>query len=272
MNTLLAISVVGGVALGVAAGAAWWALARRRPGVGWAALPAALVGVLANTLYVGWALADHGLVETFRQNEEAALLLASLISIVGIGTHLTTTLRGLDGFLFLVAALADFAGLAASTPPAGEPQYRSWYISHGLSFTVSGACLLAAGMAAVAYLVVHQILRRKKIALVGRVPSLEALDRFSRWMLAIGFPIFTYGILTGLCGVAHRKDIGGTAWYLDPTVVSCALAWGVYAWLCGALVFHSRIRGRTAAGLTACGMALVVAAYFFMEFGSPIHR
>ena len=273
MNTPFIISLLGGLALATAAVLAWRSVACRQIGVaGGVALHAAILGVLANGLYVGWALADHGPVETFRQTQETALLLASMIAVVGIGTHLSATLRGLDGFLFLVAALVDFTGFAVSTPLVGEPQYRIWYISHGLSFAVSGACLFPAGMAAVAYLIVHQILRHKKLTLMGRVPSLEALDRFSRWMLAIGFPIFTCGILTGLCGVAHRKDIERTTWYLDPTVVSCVLAWLVYAWLCGALVFRSRIRGRTAAGLTACGMALVVMAFFFMEFVSPIHR
>ncbi len=266
------LSLLGGVALAIAAGMAWWAMASRRRGPAKAALPAAIVGVLANVIYVSWALADHGLVETFRRNEEAALLLASLISIVAIGTHFTSTLRGLDGFLFLVAALVDFVGLGTSTPPAGEPQYRSWYISHGLSFAVSSACLFVAGTTAMVYLVVHRILRRKKLSLIGRVPSLEALDRFARWTLAIGFPIFTYGVLTGLCGIAHRKDIGHSKWYLDPSALSVGLSWLFYAWLCFSLVFRTRLRGRKAAVLIACGMVLVVTSYFVVEFGSPIHR
>lgn len=272
MDILTGISLLGGIALATAAGAAWWALAsgRRRPAM--VALPAGIVGVLANVVYVGWALADHGPVETFRQNEEAALLLASLISIVAIGTHFTSTLRGLDGFLFLVAALVDFVGLGTSTPSAGEPRYRPWYVSHGLSFAISSACLFMSGMSAVAYLVVHRILRRKKLSLVGRVPSLEALDRFARWTLAIGFPIFTYGILTGLCGIAHREDIARTSWYWDPSAISSLLAWFFYAWLCVSLVFRTRLRGRKAAFFTACGMVLVAISYFVVEFGSPIHR
>jgi ABC-type uncharacterized transport system permease subunit len=260
--------------LGTAAVHAWRSLARRQTGpAGKVALHAAILGVLANGIYVGWALAGHGLIETFRQDQEAALVLASLIAIVGIGTHLSATLRGLDGILFLMAALVDFAGLGLRTPATGEPQYRIWYITHGLSFAVSGACLVAAGVAGLTYLVVLHVLRRKQVmTIMGRVPSLEALDRFSRWMLAIGFPIFTYGILTGICGIAHRKDLGRTSWFLDPTVVCCVLAWAVYAWLCSSLVFWPQIRGRKAATLTACGMGLVAMAFFFMEFSSPIHR
>jgi ABC-type uncharacterized transport system permease subunit len=273
MNTSV-ISIIGGLALAVGAGFAWRSLATRRTGIsGRVALCAAVLGVLANTIYVGWAVADHGLVQTFRQGQEAALLLASLIAIVGIGSHLSATLGGLDGFLFLLAAVVDFAGLSQGKWDSDAPHYHSWYISHAMSFAASGACLMAAGIGGITYLVVLHILRRKRaMELVGRFPSLEALDRFSRWMLAIGFPIFSYGILTGLCGVAHRKDIGKTAWYLDPTVVCCVIAWCVYAWLCSSLVFWPRMRGRKAATLTTCGMALVALAFFFMEFLSPIHK
>jgi ABC-type uncharacterized transport system permease subunit len=273
MSTTFIISLIGAGSLGLAAAMAWLAVGRRWRGAAVVASVAAVVGVLANTVYVGWALADHGPVETFRQNQEATLLLASLIALVGVGTHFSRALRGLDGFLFLLAALLNLAALVISSPASGTPTYQSWFISHGLSFAISGACFIAGGMAAVAYLFVHRTLRRKRaLALMGRVPSLEALDRFTRWMLAIGFPIFTYGILTGLCGVAHRRDIGQSAWYLDPTVVLSALAWVVYAGLCGSLVFLPRIRGPRAAALATCGMGLVAMAYFFMELFSPIHR
>ena len=272
MNAPFIISLVGAVALGAAAAAAWLAVGHRVAAASLVARAAAVLGVLANGIYVGWAVIDHGMVETFRQGEEAMLLLASLIAIVGIGTHVSRTLRGLDGFLFLLAALVDLAALAMSTPATGTPTFHRWYISHGLSFAVSGACFMAGGMAAVAYLIVHRFLRRKTLTLMGRVPSLEALDRFMRWMLAIGFPIFTYGILTGICGVAHRKDIERTAWYLDPTVVLVMLAWLVYAWLCGSLVLRRHVRGRRAAAMAACGMGLVAMAYLFMEILSPIHR
>ena len=272
MNAHFIIALVGAVALVGAAAAAWQAAGHRGPAVSVVARAAAVLGVLANGIYVGWALADHGMVETLRQSEEAVLLLASLIAIVGIGTQVSPTMRGLDGFLFLLAAMVDLAALAMSSPATGTPTFHRWFISHGLSFAVSGACLMAGGTAAVAYLIVHHALRRKALTLMGKVPSLEALDRFMRWMLAIGFPIFTYGILTGICGIAHRKDLEQIAWYLDPTVVMTGLAWLVYAWLCGSLVFRGHIRGPRAAALAACGMGLVAVAYFFMEFLSPIHQ
>lgn len=274
MYTSSGISFVGGLALAAGAGLTWWSSTLRRPGSARrAALVAAVLGVLVNAIYVGWAVADHGPIQTFRRGEEGILVLASLIAIVGIGAHLSATLRGLDGFLFLLAAVMNLAGLGLGPRESDVPTYRGWYISHGLSFAVSSACLMAAGTAGVVYLIVLRFLRRKLTSpLLGKVPSLEALDRFSRWMLAIGFPIFTYGILTGLCGVAHRKDIGQTAWYLDPVVVCCVLAWCVYAWLCGSLVFRPSMRGRKAATLTTCGMALVAMAFFFMEFLSPIHK
>ncbi|HSW47363.1 MAG TPA: cytochrome c biogenesis protein CcsA [Phycisphaerae bacterium] len=273
MTAPFIISLIGAIALGVAAVFAWAALGRQSRATSAVAGGAASVGVLANAIYVGWALADHGPIETFRQYHEATLLLASLIAAVGVGTRFAPSLRGLDGLLFLLAALVDLLALALSSPATASPGYHGWFISHGLSFAISGACFMVGGMSAVAYLIVHRILRRKQgLTLMGKVPSLEALDRFTRWMLTIGFPIFTYGILTGMCGVAHRKDIEQTAWYLDPTVLLSAAAWLVYAWLCGSLVLRPQIRGRRAAALATWGMGLVAVAYFLMGWVSPIHR
>ena len=174
MNTPFIIALVGAVALGAAAAAAWLAVGHRVPAASVVARAAAVIGVLANGIYVGWVLADHGMVETFRQSEEAVLLLASLIAVVGIGTHVSPTLRGLDGFLFLLAAMVDLAALTMSVPATGTPTYHHWFISHGLSFAVSGACFMAGGMAAVAYLIVHRFLRRKALTLMG-IPQPEKM-------------------------------------------------------------------------------------------------
>lgn len=236
-------------------------------------LAAALIGVAINGGYVAWALRDHGPVETFRQNHEAAMLLATLVAAAAVGTRLSRALRGLDGVLLAFATVVNILALAAVGEPAGQVTYKRWFVSHGLAFAVSGACFVIGGAAGVAYLLVHRVLRRKRaLDLMGRVASLESLDRFGRWMMAIGFPLFTYGILTGMCGVAHRDDLRRTAWYLDSSVVLSAIVWLVYACLLALLAFRPQVRGRRAAVLATCGMWLTVMVFLLREFGSPIHR
>jgi len=216
---------------------------------------------------------DHGILEMFRQSDDAAVLLAMLIALVGLGTHYFRTLRGLDGFLFGLAALISFSAFLPATSAEGVPTYHRWFISHGLAFTVSGACFLAGGTASLIYLLVHRTLRnRNRLALIGKIPSLEALDQFSRWMLTIGFPLFTYGILTGLCGVAHRRDIRRIAWYLDPSVIFSIVVWGIYAYLLWSLTFKPQVRGRKAAALATAGLWLVVVVFLARDFLSPIHQ
>ena len=223
--------------------------------------------------YFAMAFRDHGPIDLFRHGSDAALLLSALVGLVGLGIYLSPTLRGLDGFLFLFAAVVQFGAIALRDEPIGSPSYQPWFVSHGLAFAVSGACFVAAGAAGLAYRLVYHVLRRKQgTHLVGVVPPLEALERFGRWMLAIGFPIYTYGVLTGICGLAHRDDLRQSAWYLDVSVVLSAVVWLVYAYGLGALIFRPQLRGPKAATLSACAMVLAIAALLTRQFISPVHQ
>ena len=107
--------------------------------------------------------------------------------------------------------------------------------------------------------------------LVGNVASLESLERFGRWTPVIGFPFFTYGILTGLCGVWHRPDLKVGAWFLDPVLVSSLLVWAVFGYLCYGSLYKPQIRGKRAAVLSTYGLGLIVVAYLFRVFFSLLH-
>lgn len=231
------------------------------------------LAVIVNSAYLGYSLHLHGTVETFRQTYDSALLMAALVGLVGIGTHLSRALRGLDGFLFLMAALLDLGASAVIGERYTVATYHRWFVSHGLAFAVSSACFVAGGAAGVAYLLIYRMLRLKgNLTLVGSVPSLEALERFGRWTLAVGFPLFTYGMLTGVCGVWHRPDIGRTAWYFDPSALATGVVWLAYAYGLWALIFKPELRGRKAAVLATFGMVFVVVALVVREFVSPIHQ
>jgi ABC-type uncharacterized transport system permease subunit len=174
--------------------------------------------------------------------------------------------------MFLLAGILSLAELGQSDAPPTDLPLRPWFISHALAFALSAACFVAGGAAGIGYLLVSRMLRRKRAAdMVGTVAPLESLERFGRWMPLLGFPLFTYGILTGLCGVAHRPDIQRLIWYLDPTFVLSIAAWGVYAYLCITSLYGPHIRARRAALLSTYGLGLILVAYVVREF-SWLHK
>lgn len=271
MNHELLVTVVCGVSYLVAGfavylhirGQVWWANPVSRVAA------AAAIGL--NLAYLGRAIALEGLVSTFEHSFDAIVLLSTLIGLVALGTHLAPRLRGLDGLLFLAAGVVAFSAIFVLRQPSGVMSARPWFISHSLAFAVSGVFFIAGGVAGIAYLLVNWMLRRKRLALVRKVPPLESLERFGRWMPIIGFPVFTYGILTGLCGVAHRPDFA-TVWYRDPTFLFAIAAWLIYAYMTASLMYRPRIRGRRAATLATYGLGLVIVIFLAREFLSPLHQ
>lgn len=267
-------AVIVGSAGFVLGGAASYLQLRHR--AGWAPVVLRMAVPMALAINVGFIASEidrHGVLPAMRQHFDSTLVLASLIGLAGMATHLVKRLRGVDGFLFVLAGLAQLGSLTALGKGEMAVTARPWFVSHGLAFALGGTCFAAGGAAGVAYLLVYRMLHGKRApALVGRVASLEALERFCRWMAVIGLPLFTYGILTGLCGVWHRGDLGGTAWYLDMGFVASLAVWGLYAYLAYGLMYRARFRGRRAAKLATLGLALVVMAFVLKEVWSPMHK
>ncbi len=264
--------IIGG--LGFAIGAACSYLRLRRQ-VRWA--PAVLrvavtLALVANVGHMASRFRAIGIAGTFQYTFDDAVLLATLLGLMGIGTHLAHALRGVDGFLFIMATAMQFTALAIVNQPEMQVTGRAWFVSHSIAFAISGTLFIAGGVAGVAYLLVNWMLRRKRpTTLVGNVASLESLERFGRWTPVIGFPFFTYGILTGLCGISHRPDLQANVWYLDPVFISSLLVWAVFGYLCYGSLYKPQIRGKRAAVLSTYGLGLIVVAYLFRVFFSLLH-
>jgi ABC-type uncharacterized transport system permease subunit len=231
-----------------------------------------LIALITNVSYFVWSLQRVGAVETFHHSFESTLVLASLIGLVALCTHISATLRGLDGFLFICALLVQIGAIIVSTRSGGnEVSYRPWFISHSLAFQISAACFIASGAAGMVYLIMNSVLQKKRPStLVGAVAPLESLERFGRWTLMIGFPLFTFGILTGICEMVRTSH--PEAWLQDPMILGSFVTWLVFASMIALIWLKPRIRGRKAAALATCGMALIALMFLVIEFVSPLHK
>lgn len=188
-----------------------------------------------------------------------AVAVMSWLALV-FGLLLAARIR-LPGFLptlAFVAFLGAFAAtLARDAETAAQEASGSLPHAHVLLASAGLAALGLAGLAGLFFLVEHRSLKRR--APVGRriaLPSLEALDRVNRVALAVGFPLLTLGVVTGLLWNASRSG----------RVLEGGLheTWTVVAWLIylGLVVlrFAGRQGARQAAASALAGFAFLVFA------------
>lgn len=115
--------------------------------------------------------------------------------------------------------------------------------------------LLACG-AAILYLVQEKQLKKKRGGgWLGRLPSLDALDRATHNFLLSGFPLLTIGIVSGTVW-AGRLESGTPA-----EIARAALGYGTWLLFGTVLVLRAALgwRGRKAAYGTIAGFAFAVA-------------
>jgi ABC-type uncharacterized transport system permease subunit len=157
----------------------------------------------------------------------------SFMAWVGTVFYLFLARRArLVGLVVLVAPLAFIsvfvAGLRISAPaPVVDPTGGSWEHAHVL---LAGAGLAMLGIAALGgafFLMEHRRLKSKRpIRRRFPLPSLEALDLVNSAALAIGFPLLTLGVVTGVFWVEKAT---GRIWTGTAHEVWSVVAWAVYA-------------------------------------------
>lgn len=270
------IIVIGGAALALAAVCAILTLFNQKSWARHALRVVAVLAVVLNVAFLVRSIQEAGITPALRQNVESTLIMALLLGLVGLGVHVSPSLRGLDIFLFALAAVVQFSALFAGEHERSFSSEAPWFLSHSLAFVLSAVSFVAGGAAGIAYLWINKVLRNKQAGnIMGAMAPLEALERFWRVMLVVGFPLFTYGVLTGFCGMYHDRTPDSPSpgqWLRDPFVIVVLLTWAVYAWLCVSLLFRVSIRGVRAARLNTAGMALVVVVFLFAGLISPLHR
>lgn len=148
---------------------------------------------------------------------------------------------------FLVAA--QFVGESAAPSELSIPM-----LMLHISMNILGlGFVLLAGGAAVFYIFVEGRLKSKRLAAIGRLPSLSQLDLLGHRMLLIGFPLLTIGVVTG--GIFFSQvDVNSTASFARAIL-------GYAAWLVVAVVLLLRAlfgwEGRRTAYGTLAGVLCV---------------
>lgn len=146
---------------------------------------------------------------------------------------------------------AQFVG----TSDAAEKLPRALLALHITSNVIGFGFFLLAGFAGAFYVIVERRLKNKKVpALHAKLPALDALDRAEHRLLLAGFPLLTFGAVTGAIFVQEVGQLSGTAW------VRAILAYATWL-LVAAVLLLRRVagwRGRRSAYGTLAGVACVV--------------
>jgi ABC-type transport system involved in cytochrome c biogenesis permease subunit len=170
--------------------------------------------------------------------------------------------RRLVGFVVLVAPLAFVSVFVAGLSlPKIAPEVAapggSWSHLHVLLAGAGLATLGIAGIAGAFFLAEHRRLKSKRpIKPRFSLPSLEALDRVNSVALAVGFPLLTLGVITGVFWVEQDS---GRIWTGTAHEVLSVIAWAVYAAVV-AMRFTTRQGARQAAANAVGGFVILFVA------------
>ncbi|KAA1428346.1 c-type cytochrome biogenesis protein CcsB [Nocardioides antri] len=141
--------------------------------------------------------------------------------------------------------------------PLREALNSYWLVIHVVSAVIATGAFTLGGIASIVYLVK---MRKGSEATgstttegwLGRVPSLDALDKLAYRVHAFAFPVWTFAVL--ITGPIWAHEAWSRYWNWDPKEVWAFITWVVYA---GYL--HARAtagwKGRNAAILALVGLA-----------------
>ena len=163
------------------------------------------------------------------------------------------------GAIVAPLALTFLIGAQFVSAPRAEAELPRGLLAFHIAANLIGlGVFLVAGGSSALYVVVERRLRQKKLGLSpssSRLPPLEALDRTAHRLLLVGFPLLTFGVVTGAVFTQRVAEAGSVA--IFRTVLGYA-TWGLLA---AVLLLRQIIglRGRRAAYGTLAGVACVLA-------------
>jgi ABC-type transport system involved in cytochrome c biogenesis permease subunit len=129
---------------------------------------------------------------------------------------------------------------------------------------VGNAAFAIAFFAGILYLIQEKAIKDKNPGFFfRRLPSLKLLDSVGYASLIVGFPMLTFGMITG---VIYAQMVRGRFWSWDPKEILGALTWLIFAAL-----LHERLavgwRGRRAAIITIVGFGILLLTFLLFFLG-----
>jgi cytochrome c-type biogenesis protein CcsB len=169
----------------------------------------------------------------------------------------------------LVAPLATLSVVIASMLPRPPVELAPfvkglWRTLHVGTLIVGNAAFAIACFAGILYLIQEKAIKGKRPGFFfRRLPSLKLLDSMGYASLIVGFPMLTFGIITG---VIYAQMVRGRFWTWDPKEILAGITWLVFAAL-----LHERLavgwQGRRAAIMTIVGFVILLLTFFLFFLG-----
>ncbi len=184
----------------------------------------------------------------------------SLSALVAVGVYLLVNRRSklyAMGAVVAPLALTFLVGaqFVGRDPSSVLPFSRTLLVMHIAANVLGVGLFLLSGAAGAFYLVQDRRLRRKKLLGAGsRLPPLDSLDRSSHRLLLAGFPLLTFGVVTGAVFTQKLGELGGAE------LARSLLGYATWVLLASVLVLRrlGGFGGRRAAYGTLAGVACVL--------------
>jgi len=147
-----------------------------------------------------------------------------------------------------------------------------WAAIHRLGVYLGSVFYLVAAGAGVMFLYVRRVLRNKKSPmLLGKLPSLEAIEKLIIQTATLGFALITLGLITGVIYTTSRSTALGEHWWYSPKVILATIAWLSYALVMN-VSYAQTFRGNRAAWLSIVGLLFVLATFVAALMGGHDHE
>jgi ABC-type uncharacterized transport system permease subunit len=189
--------------------------------------------------------------------------LIAVMALLALGKRLQ-----LDALGVVIAPLALTFLLAAqfvtTDSSVGLQMPRSFLMLHITANVLGVGLFMLAGASGAFYVVEERRLKQKRLGLASRLPPLASLDRVSHRLLLAGFPLLTFGVVTGSMFIGRLTAVNGAG--------ALRSLLGYASWILLALVLLLRRvggwSGRRAAYGTLAGVTcilLVMLVYVLRE-------
>lgn len=178
------------------------------------------------------------------------LFLSIAIQHIWFGSMMVWVIFGVVILAGAIAEPASAAYYAASTP---------WAIAHAVAMILGGAALMLATTSAALYLFSRRKLKQKKVlAVLGKVPNIQKLERMNIFGLKSAFVLMAFGLATGI-GLSFSPGLGPRDWLTDSKIVLTAGVWLLLG-LTLALWRTAKLKEKTIAYATIIAFILILFA------------